>query len=352
MKSTASKKENSTVEIKASLPADDFAGFRAKAITYLSKHANIDGFRKGNIPEDVLISNVGEGAVLTQMAELALDHHYPALLKEHNVAAIGQPQITVTKLAEGNPFEVTITTAVLPDISLGDFKKTAKSIFEKPYDTAVTDEEAGQTMLEIRKQLYAQENPPKEGEKPTEPEEKDLPVLDDAAAQKMGAKNFEDFEKELKNRMGVEKQLRERDRRITELLDTLVKEANLSLPDLVIEAELSRMMAEMKADIERMGIKFDVYLEHIKKTEEELKEEHRESATKRASSHLILKNIAAKESITVPESELQQEVTRLKKQYPDTNVKRLEGYVNDYLENQAVVTYLESLGSEKKEEKK
>lgn len=350
MKSTAKTNDNSTVEIKASLESDAFETFRNKALTALGKQTKIDGFRPGEVPAEILKSHLGEGPILTKMAELALDHHYPALLSEHNIAAIGQPQITITKLAAGNPFEVTITTAVLPEIKLDSYKKTAKEIFEKPYDTTVSDEDHGRTILEIRKQLYRQANPPQEGEQPTEPDEKDLPVIDDEQAQKMGAKDAQEFEDELRKRMQIEKQLRDRDQRVAELLDTLVADAKLTLPDLVVEAELARMMAEMKADIERMGIEFKRYLEHIKKTEEELKEEHREPANKRAMSHLILKHIANKESITVPEKDLQEEVTRIKKQYPDGAVDRITAYVHDYLENQAVIAWLEGQ-AEKKEEK-
>jgi len=93
-----------------------------------------------------------------------------------------------------------------------------------------------------------------------------------------------------------------------------------------------------------MGIKFDQYLTHIKKTEDELKAEHRYAATKRAASHLILKHIAKKENISVTENELEQEVARLKKIHPSASTERIKSYVHDYLENQAVIVYLEKEG--------
>ncbi|MDP3955616.1 MAG: trigger factor [bacterium] len=344
MKSQLKSNDDATVKISAEIPAEEFEAFRGTALKHLSKHIKIDGFREGAVPDDILTIHIGDHQVLTQMAEMALDHHYPALLKEHNIAAIGQPQITITKLAAGNPLEVTIKTAILPEIKLEDYNEVAKKIFSHKFKPEVTEEKVGQSILNIRKQLWYGENRTEGAEQPAEPDEKDLPVLDEKNLEKLGVKSIEELQTELKKRLLVEEELKEHDRRVTELLDTLVHNSNLTLPELIIEAELSRMMAEMKVDIERVGLKFDNYLTHIKKTEEELREEHRESATKRATSHMLLKHIARKENLTVNEQELNDEVTRLKQQYPQTNTERIKSYVEDYMENQEVIKYLEAQG--------
>ncbi|MDP3989432.1 MAG: trigger factor [bacterium] len=348
MKSDITKNNDATVTIKVSLPANDFAGFRTKALKHLGEHTQIDGFRKGAIPENILEQHLGQVAILTQMAEVALDHHYPDLLKKHDIHAIGQPLISITKLAPENPFEATITTAILPKISLEDYVTSAKKIFGAPFKTTITQVDVDKTILEIRKQLYKEthKHDHADGEEHTheEPKEADLPVIDDEQAKKMGANDLAHFNEELRKRMELEEELRDRDKRIGTLIDTLVASANITLPAIIIDSELNRMMAEMKANIEQAGIPFDQYLGHIKKTEDEIREEQKDAATKRASSYLILRHIAEEEKITVPEQELTNEIGRLTKLYPSTNVERIRAYVHDYMETQATIAYLEKMG--------
>ena len=52
------------IEIVGELNSEDFATFRAKAIKNLGENAQIDGFRKGHIPEKVLVEKVGEEKIL------------------------------------------------------------------------------------------------------------------------------------------------------------------------------------------------------------------------------------------------------------------------------------------------
>lgn len=63
-----------------------------------------------------------------------------------------------------------------------------------------------------------------------------------------------------------------------------------------MDEELERMSLTMKNDVERYGSKWEEYLEHIKKTEEDLKNEWAETAIKRVKSQLILNEIAKKEN--------------------------------------------------------
>ena len=61
-----------------------------------------------------------------------------------------------------------------------------------------------------------------------------------------------------------------------------------------MQDELERMKVQMKADIERFGSKWEEYLEHLKKSEDDLKREWRDIAIKRISSQLIINEIAKK----------------------------------------------------------
>ena len=123
---------NSEVEIIGEISAEIFMSGRNKAIKEFSEKVEMDGFRKGKIPEDILIKNLGMQVVLEKMAVIALEKEYPKIINEHKIRAIGRPEITLTKLAENNPLGFKVTTSILPKITLPDYKKIARLIARLP----------------------------------------------------------------------------------------------------------------------------------------------------------------------------------------------------------------------------
>src|SRR5690242_2210348 len=136
------KLPDSKIEITGSIKADVFDSFKERALKNINKSIKIDGFREGNIPEKVLTSKVGEKTVLEEMMELALSEAYPMIVTEHALDPIGHPEIQIKKIAMSNPLEFVITTAVVPDVTLGDYKKAAKEVMAKKIeDPIVTEKE-------------------------------------------------------------------------------------------------------------------------------------------------------------------------------------------------------------------
>src|SRR5690606_28859464 len=110
---------------------------KSAALKKLGASVAIDGFRPGHVPEDILIKHIGEYALLEEMANRALSEHYPQLLIEHKVDAIGRPEVVIKKLAHGNPLEYTITIAVLPQVPHGDYKTAAREALQKNTDKEI-----------------------------------------------------------------------------------------------------------------------------------------------------------------------------------------------------------------------
>ena len=71
---------NSEVEIIGEISAEIFMSGRNRAVKEISEKAEMDGFRKGKIPEDILIKNLGLTVVL-KMAVIALEKEYPKIIK-------------------------------------------------------------------------------------------------------------------------------------------------------------------------------------------------------------------------------------------------------------------------------
>ncbi|NDE68227.1 trigger factor family protein, partial [bacterium] len=151
------KLPKSQVEITGKIAADALESFRAKALKNINDEVTIDGFRKGNVPEKILIAKVGDMTILEEMAELALSTAYPSIVVEEKIDAIGRPEIGITKLAKDNPLEFKIVTTVIPDITLADYKKVAADENKKAEEKAtkektneVTDAEVEDAIKRIR----------------------------------------------------------------------------------------------------------------------------------------------------------------------------------------------------------
>ncbi|MBU0612234.1 trigger factor family protein [Patescibacteria group bacterium] len=129
------KLPKSELEIEGSMESDAFEAYFEKALKEIGKDLEIPGFRKGRVPENILLKNVPEIKILEEMAKMALNEHYPKIIEDEKIDAISRPEISITKLARKNPLEFKIKTAVMPIIKLPDYKEISKRIISKITDT-------------------------------------------------------------------------------------------------------------------------------------------------------------------------------------------------------------------------
>lgn len=369
------KEEGSQVKIEGEIPFEELLKERQKAIKHIGKDMEIPGFRKGNIPEKQVIAQVGEMAILSEMAERALALAYPLALKEHNIDAIGYPQISLTKLAEGNPLGFTAVVAVLPTITLPDVKKIAASINKDKASDEVTDEDVEQQIKDILRQKLAYERlqgkaqqththedgtvhegpaHDHEGhvhEEDAEEEVKsvqdnELPELTDEYVKTLGQKDqfssAEDFKAKIREHIAVEKKREVLAAHRAKITEKILEETQMELPKVLVDAEIEQMFGQMNEDLSRANLKMDDYLGHIKKTKEDLRAEWVPAAEKRAKLQLVLNEIAKKENVTPDKAQLEMQVEQLLEQYKDADETRVRVYVASMMQNESVMQMLES----------
>jgi trigger factor len=121
----------------------------------------------------------------------------------------------------------------------------------------------------------------------------------------------------------------------------LVGGFDVVVPEILVESELRQMLEQMKADIARMGLKFEDYLKHLAKTEEDLKKEWRKDALKRAKLDLAVAHIAKTEKISPDAEKIELEVKHAKEHYKEISEDRARGYFAHVFLNQAVFEFLE-----------
>ena len=331
------KLPKSLVEIKGEIDSVEFEKFRTPALKKLGENVEIDGFRKGHAPVAILVQKLGDAMILEEMAQLALSKHFPKILKENKIDAIGYPKINITKLALGNPLGYTITVATLPEMKLPDYKNIAKEVNGKDFSTTVTDAEFEAVLKQARTMRTKSEN---KGVEITP--ETPLLDLDDEYVKSLGGfESLEDFKKKIRDNMQEEKEWREKDKRRLQIIEGIIEKTEIDVPEVLIETELAKMTHKMKADIEGMGLKYDDYLKNLNKTEADLQSEWQKDAEKRAKLQLVVGEIAKAENLHADKATVEAEVKKVIDTYPDASPDNAHMYIESVLQNEEVFKFLE-----------
>ncbi len=372
MKINVTKLPKSEIEIEGELDAEILESYFAKALQKVGANVEIDGFRKGKVPENILLSKIPEVTILEEMAELALSEHYPKIIADEKIDAISRPEISITKLARKNPLGFKIKTAVLPEIKLPDYKKVAKKITsevtEAEKNITVTAEDLENTIMDIRKsrapKIHMAEAPSPLQEKAgdevkedaphpdpllkgegvtPEPKESELPEFNDEFVKGLGPfENVEDFKTKLSANIKLEKENQQKEKTRLKIIEDILAASTMEVPEILINIELDKILYRMESDITQMGLKFEDYLKHLNKTKEDLRKEFRTDAEKKAKLALILNEIAKVENITAPAEDVAQEVAHILEHYKEADPERARMHAENVLTNEKIFQFLET----------
>jgi len=351
MKVNTKKLPGSMVEIEGELEAELFEPYFAKALKRIGENFELDGFRKGKVPEAVLLSKIPEISILEEMAQMALDEHYPAILESEKIDAISRPEISITKLARKNPLGFKIKTAVLPTIKLPDYKKLAKKVLEKVTEEekniSVSDEELENTIMDIRKSRAPKKHitdlPAEGSEENSTPTTEELPEFNDEFVRSMGPfQDLADFKAKLKENIKLEKENLQKEKTRLKIIEEIIKDSSVDLPEILVELELNKILYRMESDITAMGLKFEDYLKQLNKSVEDLKRDFRKDAEKKAQLALILNEIAKAEKIVADEEQVAREVAAILEHYKEADPERARTHAENILTNEKIFQFLES----------
>jgi len=341
----------SEVEIDGEIDTAIFEDFFKKALKKLGENIELPGFRKGKAPESVLLGKLGEMRILEEAAEMALGENYPKILEENKIDAIGQPQINITKLARNNPLGFKIKTATLPEVKLPDYKELAKKelsgLTEAEKNISVTEEEIEKTILDIRKSRAPKVKMPEMAEKEATDEKKEtkkeeLPEFNDEFVRSLGPfQDVADFKVKLKENIKLEKENQQKEKTRLKIMEKIMEKTKVEMPEILIESEIQKILYRMEADISAMGLKFEDYLKHLKKTKEDLKKEFRKDGEKKALLSLVLYKIAKEEKLEPKKEELEKEIAHILEHYKEADPERVRMHAENVLTNEQVFQFLE-----------
>lgn len=128
MKSTVEQLSPTRVRINVEVPFEELKPDFDRAYKALAKQVKIPGFRPGKAPAKLLEARLGRGAVLEQVVNDVLPGRYSEAVTAADVKVIGQPEIEITKIEDGEELAFTAEVDVRPELTLPDYETLAVTV--------------------------------------------------------------------------------------------------------------------------------------------------------------------------------------------------------------------------------
>lgn len=145
---------------------------------------------------------------------------------------------------------------------------------------------------------------------------KELSPLDDEFAKDVSEfETLEELKNDIRHRMEETAKHRSEGELRAELVDKVVEMAEVDIPEVMIQRRIGSMVNDFATRLQRQGLDFQQYLQHIGQSVEEFGERFRDQAILSVKTDLVLEAIAKQENIEVSEAELDEEIEEMAKAY-------------------------------------
>lgn len=179
---------------------------------------------------------------------------------------------------------------------------------------------------------------------------RELPTLNDDLAKEMHFKNVADLEEAIKKNIMADRERQADIKAELKMLEAIVDKAKFGdIPEALITSETDSMMMELERNIVNQGGNFADYLQHLKKTEAELRLELSPNAVKRIKTALIIREVGIVEKIEIKPEAVSERLEGLKKMHgskPEAaqqlNSPEYKRHLENMMFNDQVVTQLKS----------
>ncbi|MEV3874265.1 trigger factor [Streptomyces sp. NPDC049906] len=146
MKSAVETLNPTRVRLTVEVPFEELKPSLDAAYKKINQQVTVKGFRKGKIPARVIDQRFGRGAVLEEAVNDALPKFYTEAVNEAELNVLGQPEVDITELKDGETLNFTAEVDVRPAIEIPDY-----SGIEVEVDAVeVTDEDVDKAVEELR----------------------------------------------------------------------------------------------------------------------------------------------------------------------------------------------------------
>jgi len=280
-----------TFEILVTINWKEIGESQAKALAEAGKTIEVKGFRKGKAPEKMVAETIGQNKLLELTLQQLLPGYYEKAITKLGLKPIVAPKIGLVSSKEGEDWQIKFTSCEEPEINLGSYKDEIKK-------------------LKAAKAIWT---PDKELPKKDE----DKPASAEATTDK--------------------------EEKLHQALDWLVKNVKVEICELLIEEEVTRRLSNLLEQTQKLGLTVDQYLNSVGKSVNQIKEEFKNSAQENLAVEFILGKIADAEKIEVSDEEMAKVLSQAKTEEEKKALEAQKYYLATLLRRQKTLDFLASL---------
>ena len=146
---------------------------------------------------------------------------------------------------------------------------------------------------------------------------KQLPELDDEFAKDVDeeAETLDALREKLENQLKEKKESSAKAATQDSLVEQVTANAEIDLPEVMVDSELDRMVREFEQQIQAQGLSMDLYYQFSGTDQNGLRDQMKEEAEKRVRANLTLEAIADAENLEASDADVDQEIENMAKMY-------------------------------------
>lgn len=150
-----------------------------------------------------------------------------------------------------------------------------------------------------------------------EVKQKELPELDDEFAKDLDdeVETLDELKEKIKKQLTEQRETEADNKKRESLVEQASENAEVDIPEAMIETELDRMMQEFEQRLQMQGMNLEMYTQFSGQDEDQLKEQMKEDAGKRVKTNLTLEAIAEAENVEVTEEDVEKELESMASLY-------------------------------------
>ncbi|OGK22268.1 hypothetical protein A3C98_00035 [Candidatus Roizmanbacteria bacterium RIFCSPHIGHO2_02_FULL_37_15] len=244
-----------TIEIVVDVPKNTIEEKYKTAFSNLLQNLQVQGFRKGKVPAKIAEKHIKKEKIYEELIRIYFPQIYEDIIRKESLKPIISPKIELVNAKEMEDWQIKISVAEKPTITLGEYKDIVKKIKAEQKKSDIWT--PGQQSLTDQTQQIS--------------------------------------EKE---------KARRQQELLNQILSAILKSVKCEISDLVIDEELNHRLSNLLTDIQKIGLNVDSYLKSKNLTQEQLKKQYKEEIEQTYKLEFILSELADKESIKVEQSDL------------------------------------------------
>jgi trigger factor len=129
------------VKLTVEVPFEELKPSLDAAYAEIGKNVNVPGFRKGKVPARIIEQRFGRAAVLEEAVNDALPKAYDEAIRTNGIVPVGQPEVDVKEIEDGQPLSFTAEVEVRPEFDLPEYSSLTIEVGSAEPTDADVDEQ-------------------------------------------------------------------------------------------------------------------------------------------------------------------------------------------------------------------